>query len=243
MQITQIYISDNNVPPVGPIRSYMNSIKDAAAGHEYKCYSDSMIELFLRDGFGVDVLAAYRQLRPYSFKADMARYCILYRFGGWYIDAGMQWCLPSFDVNSKVDLIAFRDMQEYWGNSWACAPGIIYAKPKHPALKLVIERVMSNIRNRYYGLTPLCPTEPIPWGAALAQAGLSKGLVMGDFKHTTPSYQHKNTCCLLPSGQIVARWKPLLPSGGRLSDTANKGLNNYMSLWKDKNVYCDEDDD
>lgn len=68
----------------------MNSIKDAAAGHEYKCYSDSMIELFLRDNFGVDVLAAYRQLRPYSFKADMARYCILYRFGGWYIDAGMQ---------------------------------------------------------------------------------------------------------------------------------------------------------
>ena len=49
--------------------------------------------------FNENVLYAYNKLAPYAYKADLARYCILYLHGGIYID--MKWkCINNFFFNN-----------------------------------------------------------------------------------------------------------------------------------------------
>jgi tetratricopeptide (TPR) repeat protein len=239
LTVAQIYISDNNEPASGQISAYMNSVmeKAVATGWKYAIYNDGMIRSFLRNRYEKSVLAAYDKLTPYSYKADLARYCILYAIGGWHLDAGVDWALNDFDVKNSVDLIAFRDIQRNSNTSWACSPGIIYARPSHPAIRKAIDIALENIENSRYGFTPLCPTGPTVWGAAIAQTGLTKGVIIGDFMHTTPSYKHKNTVYILPSGQIIARWKPHMPLGGRLNECGGKGLNNYIAFWVQRKAF------
>ena len=42
-----------------------------------------MVELFLADHYEPNVLEAYRKLIPYAYRADLARYCIVNKLGGW----------------------------------------------------------------------------------------------------------------------------------------------------------------
>jgi hypothetical protein len=49
-------------------------------------FSDTACRDFLRDHFGSEVTAAFDSLRPGAYKADLWRYCVLYRLGGAYLD-------------------------------------------------------------------------------------------------------------------------------------------------------------
>ena len=196
-----------------------------------------MIEGFLSQHYPQEVLDAYRILKPFAYRADLARLCILNVVGGWYLDTGVLWMGGRMKVEEGFELLAFRDIQKNSSTSWACQSAIIYAKPKHPALRIAIEQIIKNCRNKYYGLTSLCPTGPSVWGAAIASAGLGAAIRIGDFIEGTPTYHHKNYFFVMPSGEIIARWKPDLPQGGRLSDMGNKGTNNYNDFWDGRNVY------
>ena len=50
------------------------------------------------------VRAAYDSLNPLAYKADLARYCILYKNGGWYLDVGLT---AIGRADTRVDLYAF----------------------------------------------------------------------------------------------------------------------------------------
>ena len=235
--VTQIFIADNNEQPGALIMSYMASVRAATPAGNYTLYDNQMIEGFLSQHYPPEVLDAYRMLKPFAYRADLARLCILNVVGGWYLDTGVQWMGGRMKVEDGVELLAFRDIQKNSSTSWACQSAIIYAKPKHPALGIAIEQIIKNCRNKYYGLTSLCPTGPSVWGAAIASAGLGTAIRIGDFIEGTPTYHHKNYFFVMPSGEIIARWKPDLPQGGRLSDMGNKGTNNYNAFWDGRTVY------
>lgn len=232
--ITQIYISDNKEPPAGPIAAYMDAIKAKAdtTGWEYTRYDDEMIQRFLEKHYEARVLSAYNQLSPYSYKSDLARYCILHKLGGWYLDAGVDWGMSGFNVDNQTKLIAFRDVQKYSGSSWAASGGLFYARSEHQATKKAIDIAVENIEKKHYGLGPLCPTGPTVWGAAIAHAGLSEGMIIGDLLPLTPTHQRHNTSYVLPDGKIIARLKPHMPQGGRLNECGGQGLNNYNEHWR-----------
>ncbi len=235
--VTQIFIADNNEQPGALTRSYMASVRAAIPAGNYTLYDNQMIEGFLSQHYPQEVLDAYRMLKPFAYRADLARLCILNVVGGWYLDAGVLWIGGQMEVEEGVDLLVFRDIQKNSSTSWACSTGIVYANPKHPALGIAIEQIIENCQNKYYGLTSLCPTGPSVWGAAIASVGLGTGIKIGDFIEGTPTYHHKNYFFLMPSGEIIARWKPNLPRGGRLSDMGNKGTNDYNAFWDGRNVY------
>ena len=57
-------------------------------------YNDDDCRAFIRDAFPPDVVAAYDLLIPTAFKADLWRYCVLYKFGGVYLDIKYKWGCP-----------------------------------------------------------------------------------------------------------------------------------------------------
>ena len=49
-------------------------------------FNDADCRAFIMNEYPPDVLMAYDQLIPTAFKADLWRYCVLYKYGGVYLD-------------------------------------------------------------------------------------------------------------------------------------------------------------
>lgn len=74
--------------------------------------------------------------KSYSIKSDILRYEILYRYGGWYMDAD-SYCLKSICPLSFYDMVTVREPTQ----PKRYANGIIGISSKHPAMRLAIEHI------------------------------------------------------------------------------------------------------
>ncbi len=236
INITQIFISDNNQEISFKLKANSEIIKQLFPNGIYKLYDNNSIEEFLLENYDDKIIQTYRRLKPYSYKCDFARYCILYKKGGWYFDVGLQ-VLKGFEVNENTSLIIFRDINKYAEVSWACAPGIIYAQREQQILGKAIDLIVKNVKENFYGITPLCPTGPSLWGRAIASVGLDKSVVIGDFIELTPNFKNKNKAMILPDGEIFALNKNA--AGGDLESLGCKGVNNYNDFWLAKDIYAE----
>ena len=127
----------------------------------YYLYNDADCRAFIRSAFPPDVVAAYDRLIPTAFKADLWRYCVLYKFGGVYLDIKYRWGGGGC-VGDGVGVPTLREIVERWGGGggdllclerdavdlWA--PGhfgihnaFIITKPKNPLFLECIFRIVT----------------------------------------------------------------------------------------------------
>jgi len=64
---------------------------------EHYLYDDNDCRAFIRDNYDKEVLNAYDKLIPGAYKADLWRYCVLYKTGGIYLDIKFQ-CENGFSL-------------------------------------------------------------------------------------------------------------------------------------------------
>ena len=64
---------------------------------EHRLFDDADCRAFIKDNYDADVLDAYDTLVPGAYKADLWRYCVLYKTGGVYLDIKFQ-CEPGFSL-------------------------------------------------------------------------------------------------------------------------------------------------
>jgi hypothetical protein len=57
-------------------------------------FNDADCRAFIENEYPPDVLRAYDRLIPTAFKADLWRYCVLYKYGGVYLDVKYMWGVP-----------------------------------------------------------------------------------------------------------------------------------------------------
>ena len=238
MNTTQIFLStepkETRQELPWQIVDAMESVREWYEDTDYTFYDNEAVEKFLDTHFAPEIRAAYDSLNPLAYKADLARYCILYKKGGWYLDVGLT-AIGRQDRNA--DLYAFRSMNRYSGTSWACDNGMFYAEAGNPALEIAIEMVVESVSNKYYGKTPLCPTGPSLWGRAIA-ASVREGnerTIFGDCDELTPFGAVKNKCFIAPNGQLLSECKPA--AGGDLTQMGALDTNNYNILWHHRKVY------
>ena len=236
--ITQIFISEGNYSLSKDLQEKCNKVKDLYHDYNITLFDDDLIKSFLSKYYESYVLNTYKALVPFSYKSDFARFCILYQIGGWYFDIGLK-LNKRFEVDESTNLVFFRDVNYYSQTSWACAGGIIYSKPGNKILSKAIQLIVDNVKNNYYGLTPLCPTGPSLWGKAIASIGIDQNVIIGDFMELTPIHNTKNKAMVLPDGTIFAFNKDA--PGGDLKSLGCQGTNNYNELWKSKRIYNVED--
>ncbi len=234
MQISQIFLSDegDKLPPF--LQHTTSSVRDAFSDADHIIYNKESLRQFISSNYSAAVLGAYDSLKPYAYKADLGRYCLLHKLGGWYVDIGVRIASP-VEVGSQVEFLAFRDIQRFSFTSWACSMGILYSKPGNLALQAAIDMIEDNCFDKYYGITPLCPTGPTLLGMALAMNGGQANFLYGDYLELTPTYQQKNRAFVLPDGTIMGWGKP--SDGGDLLKLGAKGTNNYNELWRQRQVY------
>ena len=120
---------------------------------EYYFFDKDNRRNFIRDNFSKKILAAYDNLNPGSYKADLFRFCVLYTHGGIYNDIKQELLVSLNDVlPSDVEFLSIKD-KDHKSNEFL---GYIYcsficSKPKHPFLKKAIDLLVEYTEKGWYG--------------------------------------------------------------------------------------------
>ena len=75
----------------------VEKLKTTNPAFDHYLYDDADCRAFIEDNFDAEVLAAYDKLIPGAYKADLWRYCVLYKNGGIYLDIKFM-CEPGFSL-------------------------------------------------------------------------------------------------------------------------------------------------
>lgn len=241
--ISQIFLSDISTELPEFLIETTRSISTIFKGYEHRIYGNEELRDFIKSNYTSEVLWAYDTLRPYSYKSDLGRFCLLYKYGGWYFDIAIKCVLP-FEVEKDIDMLCFRDEQRHSHTSWAVAGGIIWSKSGNLILSTAIEMIVRNCRERWYGRTPLCPTGPALFGEAIATKNRDRNIIFGYLDRPSVPLTKKNFPFFkklvkakfrLPNHDTFALVKP--SEGGDLKSLGVDGANNYNHFWKSRTVY------
>lgn len=114
--------------------------------YEYLYFDELDCRKFIEQHFDKDVVNAYNTLLPGAYQADLFRYCLLYIQGGCYVDSQTQPFLPlRVVINAETKFCSAVDGKEY-----ALWQGFLCAVPKHPVIKMAIDKTVKNIQKRKY---------------------------------------------------------------------------------------------
>lgn len=236
MAIHQIYISSQNDRQLPPyFQKAVNAIRSQMPNEGHYLYFFEDLRDWIKNNYDEPIMLAFDKLEPYAYKADLARYLLLYKLGGWYFDIGTK-LLNAVKLPEEIELVTFMDMPQYSGCSYACSNGLIFAKPGLNIFKDVINIVYQNIKNEFYGANPLWVSGPVPFGLAVAKNANQYKVLTGQLMDLSPSFSIKNKGFLFPNGLLFALHKQGNSAGDLLSLGA-VGTNNYNAMWLARSCY------
>ena len=99
----------NKPDPATSLGRQVRLLKARNPAHEYHFVDDAAQAAFMRTNVTGDVSEAYFSIDPENgaARADLWRYCVLYRYGGWYIDLDVGCRTPLQDLHKAGDELAF----------------------------------------------------------------------------------------------------------------------------------------
>ena len=239
--IHQIFINEDDTLPKFPlvIRENIRSVKVCYPKARYKLWGITELEAFIEENFDADVLECFKLLKPYAYKADLARYCLVYIYGGLYIDVGLRLLQP-VEAPIGFGFLGFRDLLNGTSMWNAVSNGLFWTQNSHRReLMLAIDSIVKNVRAKFYGANPLYPTGPVLLGKSISTIMTDSDCYqqnefwIGEVKYITGT---DSIYFLTPSNQVVAiRMKSISHS-----DIANTlKANRYNELWENKQVYSE----
>jgi hypothetical protein len=254
MKIHQILINDTNKLP-DEFPEFHNlcykQIKQLYPDEEYHLYSGEELEEIIENNFDSDVFTAYRKLKPYACKADLARLCLLYLYGGLYTDLNLYFIntIPDLD---KLEFFAFRDLSKASKQSWAVQNGIMYSLSKSKVIKNAIDLIVKHCKEEYYGVQCVDVSATTVLGIAITKSlphfgiatnGELDGFTLKSFDKETQNkikkmgYKGNSLLGFIIDNEdkLIAIRKP--SGGGDIKSVGFSGTNNYIEMWKNKNVY------
>ena len=214
----------------------IESFKRAHPGIEHQLFRGPEIRDFLSDNYGRDILAVYDALKPFAYKCDLARHCILLHHGGVYADLSVYFLRPWNFLEPRLGV--FRDF--LLAAPWQTANTLYFAPPGHKALAKAIELICANVKNRYYGSSSLCPTGPISFGKAIATTCEAEDLAVGDSIYFTPPpgqgpLESVRSHCFVYGKDFIAVKRKR--GGEPQSELGIVGGNEYADLWRNRDIY------
>lgn len=222
--IHQIWITYNNEPPSEYVQNKMQQLKELYKDYEYRLYNDDAIKVFLKEHFDKEVLDAYETLKPFAFKADLARLCLLYHYGGYYFDGPL---CPEFKFEPKEAVIfkGINSVEHTAGCDIIENNALFFPNKNHDFLKCCIDKILLNVQGLNYGRHPLDVTGPALIGS-LEPKGISLGYVEYDGGHKKSYF----------NGKLIYIHKAA-PAQLHLEHLGCVGINNYETMWFSGEVY------
>jgi hypothetical protein len=218
------------------VKENMGSFRELHPGHSHQLFSHDSAREFIAGNFDQEVVSAFDAMTPFAYKADLVRYCLLHRHGGLYSD--LSYFFLKSVIRDPVRISVFRD---FLGCSpWDTCLGVIAAPPEHKAFAKAIELVCANVKSKYYGPTPLCPTGPTLFGKAIALTCDPEDLIVGEsvwltLQLSNGKSQSRPSHGLFSNGELVAIKRKA--GGGPLTEIGIRNGNEYNKLWQSRKVY------
>jgi mannosyltransferase OCH1-like enzyme len=112
--------------------------------YNYLIYDKNQREEFIKDNFPSEVWEAYTRIKPGAFKSDLWRYCILHKYGGFYMDIDTV-CLGQLDmfISDDIDFVAAIDLNLGDLEFHNVANAFIGCTPEHPVIAQCIQNVIT----------------------------------------------------------------------------------------------------
>ena len=163
-------LSSNNVPK-DMYKTILNNLEKNQA-FNYYLYDDNDCIKFIKENFNEEILFAYTSLVPAAYKADLWRYCIIYKYGGIYLDIKFKIMTNLEELINKNNTILVKDSFRE-GSPYDIYQGLIIAEPKLKIFKIIINRIVENVKNNFYGINVLHPTGPTLFGNLINEYNLN----------------------------------------------------------------------
>jgi mannosyltransferase OCH1-like enzyme len=118
-------------------------------------YDDLDCELLIKNNFNDEIYNTYKKINPSygAMRADFFRYCVLYLYGGIYLDIKSKINYPIFKIINKNDICILdipRSHLEPWRtNSPTYEQWLLIFSPRHPYLLSIINQMYKDINNKY----------------------------------------------------------------------------------------------
>jgi mannosyltransferase OCH1-like enzyme len=142
-----------SLPPL--MTETKNIIQNMNPAFNYYLFDDNDCREFIKNNFNSNILNAFDSLIPGAYKADLWRYCILYKKGGIYLDIKYT-PLNGFKFINLTEKEHFvLDM-----NKVGIYNALMVCLPNNPILLKAINKIVQNVKNKYYGISHLEPTGP-----------------------------------------------------------------------------------
>ena len=142
----------------------VKKIKNNNPKFKYHLFDDNDCREFIKSNFSLDILNAFDKLIPGAYKADLWRYCILYKNGGIYLDIKYN-IINNFkfiNLTEKEHLVLDIDGNNIYNALMVCLPG-------NNLLRKAINKIVYNVNHNYYGNSALDPTGPGLLGSLITE--------------------------------------------------------------------------
>lgn len=235
----QIYITDDDSIELPPLISHcVSHVKFWASGYSHFIFNGKSVRDAIAENLPIEVLQAYDALKPYAYKADLGRICLLYLYGGWYLDITCKLARPLPDVDA-LSHVLFSAPFGPGHSSWDLQNSMLFASKGSKLLEAAINRIVENCKNKWYGQNALCPTGPSLLGSVYAMWGMTPDIMTCEYRPLTPDYHKKNYAFILNSGEILAWGKETggTAEGNGLYAYGASNTNSYSKIYNDKNIY------
>eukprot|EP00747_Dinoflagellata_sp_TGD_P137323 gnl/TRDRNA2_/TRDRNA2_175668_c0_seq52.p1 gnl/TRDRNA2_/TRDRNA2_175668_c0~~gnl/TRDRNA2_/TRDRNA2_175668_c0_seq52.p1 ORF type:complete len:357 (-),score=29.58 gnl/TRDRNA2_/TRDRNA2_175668_c0_seq52:477-1547(-) len=189
-----------------------------------------------RHGVETKAFAAFNNLRPAAFRADLWRLMELWSRGGVYLDMNIQLKehLSTWINFADDHLVLVKDA----GPSIAegCWNAMMASTPQSPIIAEMLRKVLGNINSHYYGDDPLSITGPIALYEALAGTNWDSngGKLRMEYDF---NYNGNPKVTDMATHQHVIAVKDL-----SLHRPQTDPQTHYDAMWHNHQVYCDEKD-
>jgi len=198
-------------------------IKKNNPAFNYFLFDDDDCREFIKNNFSDDVLNAFDSLIPGAYKADLWRYCILYKNGGIYLDIKYTFVnnFKFINLTEKEHLVMDIGNNGIYNAFMVCLPG-------NELLLRAINKIVENVNNKYYGDNFLDPTGPIMLYKIITNYEKCNMIDMKHNHHTKlgNKYIFFNTILILESYNNFS-----------YEYNNNKKTEHYSLLWNNKNIY------
>jgi hypothetical protein len=118
-------------------------------------FDDDDCRNFIKNNFDSSVLSAYDRLIPGAYKADLWRYCVLYKKGGIYLD------IKYTPINGFKFIHLLKN--EHWTmdiDNNGVYNALMVNQIGNITLLNAINKIVENVNNKFYGNCGLEPTGP-----------------------------------------------------------------------------------
>ena len=217
------YWYDNELPVF-----IKNSIKETKKNNpylEYDIYDNKKSIQFLKNNFDMEVLNAYETLIPKSFKSDLLRFCLLYIYGGLYIDLKLiiNSVSKSFFFNDY--LLAFGKKKKNYNYKPIETSFLYFKKAGNPNLLKCIKEIVKNVKARDKTGHALLLTGPLLLGK--------------HFQDIVPNM--KFTGRRTPTRKFIYKYNKVCLVNNSLEDYYNmESHQSYWTMFKSGKVFYDE---